>query len=1202
MGIQKSLSLLLCIFILFRMIPGSADNTSKDFVAADSDNEESRLLCSDISHLLNNYYSELDLEVEPDPLEEARIKSEYEAKIQKEAAETILKDSHILDYIEADDFYSTVPLHRLTDAEALNTYVFQNADGSNTTYYLSENIKYLTEDGTIREKDIRLIPEKESYSVYASDTKINISSNVAKGTELDTVLGKIKIFVDPTGRLSASCNTSFLADRNSVMYNNAFGEGAHLRCTPLLSGIKEDILLEKEQESNCFSFYVETDNLIPVYKDGILCLKSHTNDGYYLSFGQIYVFDKNGRFTEGTIYISETTDTGSYVINITVPENFMNDPEIIYPVTVDPQIEIKAENNSSNIIDAAVYQNQPNMNAGSWSYNNIGYTDSTYGLARTVFKLSGLLNDSTYQALSGWQISAASFTVREATGNSSKTVKIHPMTGNPSWTESTITWNNCGSFDTSVNYGGSIGNDEPTTFIITNLVKAWKNGSYNGNGCFIFIMGGTENSESRALYSSEYTTGSYRPYLSITYQNPYLMLLNNDITVESGGTVYNYAFTNLTNGTVTWSVNQQAIATASVSPESSNICTINGVAPGKTLILVVLYNGGTPIASSFCYVTVTLPDGVYTIKNSSNYYIKTNGNINNGTMVFQGTLTESFDPLLPLQAYQQARDMWKIKYLGSDRYSIRSLTKPDMGLNRTSTNNVTITNISVADSLSDIESNNRWGIAWDATINGLKIYSDASNSLVIQGNNNLLSSGVSIVVSSINTINCKWIFNKIDNPPEGVEFYNLQTGAHLTEPVVTILKGNSTSIIANNILAVVFGASSNSQTVIWGSENTNISEINPYDGTIVTKISGQVNLTASVPQSYPNLSCSIRLDVIPFANGYYYIQNVDSNLYIKKTTPSNNSNLTLDYYSHGDAEEWKLEYWGDFYYTIRSSVNTQYYIGVKNDSSSNNADVVTRNDLSISDGMKWKIEDNGNGFYTITPKCAEAVNRHMNESFTNIKLSSTSSESSKWSFFNAGDILNNFELSCWYSNEDEIWYWEEQVLVGKDNRYQGLAHDFDYAIQYAITNWNSNLAITISSTNQNDANVLFIVASRSELISLYPAVEQYFSASPLGVAPLETATISFVGFAECNNAFKSVCSTSGAIIFLVTDPEDQNNTGIPFNENGTAAHELGHALGFRGHIPGSFNGNCIMKQGDYINQSFSVLDFDHLQQMYVQDE
>jgi predicted Zn-dependent protease len=54
-----------------------------------------------------------------------------------------------------------------------------------------------------------------------------------------------------------------------------------------------------------------------------------------------------------------------------------------------------------------------------------------------------------------------------------------------------------------------------------------------------------------------------------------------------------------------------------------------------------------------------------------------------------------------------------------------------------------------------------------------------------------------------------------------------------------------------------------------------------------------------------------------------------------------------------------------------------------------------------------------------------------------------------------------------------------------------------------------------------------------------------------------------------------------------------------YSENRIAAHEMGHALGFYGHIPASFISDSMMSQGQYGNISgLTTYDINHLVQIY----
>ena len=55
----------------------------------------------------------------------------------------------------------------------MSTYVFANEDGSLTTYFLDENVKFMGEDGKIHEKDISLVSFGEGYHIADNEYGCN---------------------------------------------------------------------------------------------------------------------------------------------------------------------------------------------------------------------------------------------------------------------------------------------------------------------------------------------------------------------------------------------------------------------------------------------------------------------------------------------------------------------------------------------------------------------------------------------------------------------------------------------------------------------------------------------------------------------------------------------------------------------------------------------------------------------------------------------------------------------------------------------------------------------------------------------------------------------------------------------------------------------------------------------------------------------
>ena len=371
------------------------------------------------------------------------------------------------------------------------------------------------------------------------------------------------------------------------------------------------------------------------------------------------------------------------------------------------------------------------------------------------------------------------------------------------------------------------------------------------------------------------------------------------------------------------------------------------------------------------------------------------------------------------------------------------------------------------------------------------------------------------------------------------------------------------------------------------------------DGTVLAKKLGIAVISAeSVVNT--SLAGTFTVDVAPFKNGFYFMQNVDSTKFLYASTASAGTNLATENFINHNQAKWKLEYEGDSYYTIKWFSNLNFYAGVEIDSNSNNTNIELRSG-NITDGMRWKFEDDGNGRYTITPKCAEQVNRHMNNSGSSVKLSGATGATSKWMIWNSGDLLL-WSPSCWYSDENEIWYWNKQtgedILIFKNIEYEGLARDYDSALSFSTNGWEYGLDISTDITlNNSEFDISFRVKTKEDLEAYFGVIPEFDDPYVMGVVPLDKVTKIKIGYGVFPGNINRVITVYQVIKAEIAIRTD---SVIPYCEDRVAAHELGHALGFFGHIiSNGFNDNCIMNQGHYeANPEFSNYDYDHLAQIY----
>lgn len=324
---------------------------------------------------------------------------------------SIAEESMILKYIDSTQFNAARHTQRLTNLEDLNTYVFANADGTRSVYMMHENVKYIDKNGVVKEKDISLTNKAGGFGIVQSDIELLIPNDPAQGIDFEYSGFDIKLTPQ-----DLAVSTSAVQSNNSIVYDEAYGENTKLVYTPLLSGVKEDIILTEYTADSTYTFILETDGL-SLYNDGnryYLAASGKADPVFYL--GEIVIYDAIGKPDIGTMTVETILDGQEYLLTVTANDEFLSDPTTVYPVTIDPSITVSDTNTSGSIIDAPIFQGYPNRNFGTYLYNSVGTTDVNYGVGRTVIRLSGLTSSSEYNTITANQIQNVTFYAMEASG------------------------------------------------------------------------------------------------------------------------------------------------------------------------------------------------------------------------------------------------------------------------------------------------------------------------------------------------------------------------------------------------------------------------------------------------------------------------------------------------------------------------------------------------------------------------------------------------------------------------------------------------------------------------------------------------------------------------------------------------------------------------------------------------------------------
>ncbi len=473
---------------------------------------------------------------------------------------SIAKESMISKYVNAEAFNKASHIERLHSEEDLNTYVFLNANGTKSIYYMDENVKYVDKNGDVKEKDISLVSKSDGYGIARNEFDLHIPISATSGISMSYNGYEVKITPQSTARTAPARQAG-----EAVVYDGFFGSDTVLKYTPMLSGVKEDIILNKYIPNALFSFILETDGL------GLYC----NENGYYLAesesskavlnLGKVIVYDAVGKPEYGTMTVTTVTEGQKYIISLSAPEEFLIDPTTVYPVTIDPTLTVSDTAMGDGAIeDTTLFSNRPTKNYGDYKYLSIGYVDSTYGAGRVAVKLPGLYNSNEYRVAGYDDITSVKFYCWDTSGNSAQTVNIYRITS-AVWNENEITYGDSVTYSTATNWGKSMSNAVWTAFDITSLVKSWKKGTYSAERGFIMINPNeTSASYKKAPYSSEYSNSSYRPYVVMTYDKNEAAIFSFDYSGYD--TTVNNSLFNSTFSTLDYSVYSSYVnSTASVA-------------------------------------------------------------------------------------------------------------------------------------------------------------------------------------------------------------------------------------------------------------------------------------------------------------------------------------------------------------------------------------------------------------------------------------------------------------------------------------------------------------------------------------------------------------------------------------------------------------------------------------------------------------
>ncbi len=274
--------------------------------------------------------------------------------------------------------------------------------------------------------------------------------------------------------------------------------------------VKENLILKSKNAERSFTQVFRFNGLTPVkQEDGTIALVD-TEGNIVFRLERFLMVDAKGEESQA-IETSFTHVGDSWELTIRPDEGWLNDPERVYPVVVDPTVTTPIT--YADIDDAHVTKTLPSSNFYNSYILKTGEAHRTY-LRFTLPHLTAA-DMVIYASL---EMSLAN------TGSISQNdyqVNAHKVTG--SWSETTLTWNNKPAYNPKIEDYEVVGHSnvaQAYLWNITSIVKEWYSSGVN-NGLML-----KDNNEIAGYGYKEYysadtssTYQSYRPVVTMVYVN-----------------------------------------------------------------------------------------------------------------------------------------------------------------------------------------------------------------------------------------------------------------------------------------------------------------------------------------------------------------------------------------------------------------------------------------------------------------------------------------------------------------------------------------------------------------------------------------------------------------------------------------------------------------------------------------------------------
>lgn len=448
---------------------------------------------------------------------------------------SLLDKNTVPDIVGYDEAVAQSHIKRLYDEEGndLYTIIFLNVDGTKTMYKYDFPVKYVDDSGVIQDITLQITDSErgtEKFKTANNSTITTFSRYLTDGISLmgnETNITLIPALPE-SQRLARTASPDTpeqqrevqRIDEDTISY--PYDDRTTIEYSLTYTGFKEDIVVSEYTGQTEYPFTLYTNGYSLTNIGGSFYLTDN-NQNIRASIGDIIIFtadQKNN--TTGKIIPTTIVENEEYLLTIVVDEDFLSDENTLYPIRIDPTVEVNYNNNGAGAIEDVTIHSTGSSNGSSGSLY-IGVREGS-GISRALMKFPGLnVNSLGTNA----EVQSATVTLRDLMCESTPLhIDCYIFAGNI-WNESTANWSNV-AYKTSTHLssnvfsydnGANLNTPHRYSFDITKAVQGWIDGSCSQAKGIVFKtetpteIAGTVISRTVGSYNRS----SYKPTLAVTY-------------------------------------------------------------------------------------------------------------------------------------------------------------------------------------------------------------------------------------------------------------------------------------------------------------------------------------------------------------------------------------------------------------------------------------------------------------------------------------------------------------------------------------------------------------------------------------------------------------------------------------------------------------------------------------------------------------